>query len=103
MGIRRFTPAYDLARECAKNYRFALDWHQFLTDKIGLKLLLGSVDGPDAAHGPSLDTFRTKLAETAKHLGISRTTLWRRLKAYGLHRDGRSRWARNAEQPQTTG
>lgn len=41
----------------------------------------------------SLDAHGWKLAETAKALGISRTTLWRRLKAYGLHRDGRSKWA----------
>jgi transcriptional regulator with PAS, ATPase and Fis domain len=40
----------------------------------------------------SLDAHNWRLADTAKHLGISRTTLWRRLKAYGLHRDGRSRW-----------
>ena len=40
----------------------------------------------------SLEAHNWRLAETAKHLGISRTTLWRRLKAYGLHRDGRSRW-----------
>lgn len=41
----------------------------------------------------TLDAHNWKLAETARHLGISRTTLWRRLKAYGLHRDGRTKWA----------
>ncbi|MFZ5625548.1 MAG: helix-turn-helix domain-containing protein [Gemmatimonadota bacterium] len=40
-----------------------------------------------------LDAHNWRLAETARQLGISRTTLWRRLKAYGLHRDGRTRWA----------
>ena len=40
----------------------------------------------------TLDAHNWRLAETARELGISRTTLWRRLKAYGLHRDGRSKW-----------
>jgi DNA-binding NtrC family response regulator len=32
----------------------------------------------------TLDSTHGKLAETARRLGISRTTLWRRLRAYGL-------------------
>jgi len=41
----------------------------------------------------TLETTGWKLAESAKRLGISRTTLWRRLKGYGLHRDGRGKWS----------
>jgi len=41
----------------------------------------------------TLDTTGWRLAESARQLGISRTTLWRRLKEYGLHRDGRGRWS----------
>ena len=40
----------------------------------------------------SLEAHNWRLAETAKTLGISRTTLWRRLRAYGLHRGGRTKW-----------
>jgi transcriptional regulator of acetoin/glycerol metabolism len=78
--------------------------------ELGEAMFIPGLDGPSTladrereAIVRSLDSHGWKLAETAKHLGISRTTLWRRLKAYGLHRDGRSRWARNAEQTQTTG
>src|SRR5213079_569282 len=37
----------------------------------------------------SLKQTHGKLAETARRLGISRTTLWRRLRAYGLRPDAR--------------
>jgi AraC-like DNA-binding protein len=42
----------------------------------------------------TLETTGWKLSETARRLGISRTTLWRRLRAYGLDRDERARWSR---------
>ncbi len=38
----------------------------------------------------TLEATHGKLAETARRLGISRTTLWRRLRAYGLRPNGRN-------------
>jgi transcriptional regulator of acetoin/glycerol metabolism len=42
----------------------------------------------------ALDATQGRLAETARRLGISRTTLWRRLKTYGLEREAEYRWHR---------
>ncbi len=71
--------------------------------ELGEAMFIPGIDGPTTladrerdAIVRTLDSHSWKLAETAKSLGISRTTLWRRLKAYGLHRDGRSKWARTA-------
>lgn len=62
----------------------------FLPGSVGPKTL---AEREKEAIVRSLDAHGWRLAETAKSLGISRTTLWRRLRAYGLHRDGRSKWA----------
>ena len=71
--------------------------------ELGEAMFLPAVEGPTTlaarekeAIVKTLDAHNWKLAETAKFLGISRTTLWRRLKAYGLHRDGRSKWAQTS-------
>ncbi len=42
----------------------------------------------------TLEITHGKLAETARRLGISRTTLWRRLRAYGLRPNGHGTAAR---------
>ena len=71
--------------------------------ELGEAMFVPGVEGPTTlaarekeAIVKMLDANNWKLAETARNLGISRTTLWRRLKAYGLHRDGRSKWAQTS-------
>jgi transcriptional regulator of acetoin/glycerol metabolism len=71
--------------------------------ELGEAMFIPGIEGPTTladrekeAIVKTLDANNWKLAETARHLGISRTTLWRRLKAYGLHRDGRSKWEQSS-------
>lgn len=40
----------------------------------------------------TLKSTNWRLTESAQVLGISRTTLWRRLRAYGIDRDKRAQW-----------
>jgi transcriptional regulator of acetoin/glycerol metabolism len=54
---------------------------------LGEAAILASQTLADRERQAIIETLQDtsgKLAETARRLGISRTTLWRRLKAYGL-------------------
>lgn len=66
---------------------------------VGEAVYLPSDSGPQSladrekrAIVDTLDKTGWRLAESARLLGISRTTLWRRLKAYGLHRERGGNW-----------
>ncbi len=99
LGLDLSRPAADLLPELAerggrlKSLRVGgleLGEAMFLQGAVGPSTL---AEREREAIVQSLDEHGWRLAETAKALGISRTTLWRRLRAYGLHRDGRSKWA----------
>lgn len=68
--------------------------------KMGEMVVLPRSQGPDTLaereRKAIIDTLNAtgwRLTAAARRLGISRTTLWRRLKRYGHNRDGRSRWS----------
>jgi two-component system response regulator HydG len=70
--------------------------------KVGEIVVLPRAQGPDTLaereRKAILDTLNAtgwRLTAAARRLGISRTTLWRRLKRYGHNRDGRSRWSQS--------
>lgn len=63
--------------------------------ELGEAVFISHRDGPTTlaereknAIVQSLRANNLRLAETARTLGISRTTLWRRLKAYAINPDG---------------
>lgn len=68
--------------------------------KVGEIVVLPRREAPDTLaereRKAIIDTLNAtgwRLTAAARRLGISRTTLWRRLKRYGHNRDGRSRWS----------
>ena len=65
-----------------------------LDNKIEFGVWGGMAERERRAILQALDETRGRLAETARRLGISRTTLWRRLKAYGLERHPDTPWRR---------
>jgi PAS domain-containing protein len=69
-------------------------------NKVGEVVVLSGEAGSDTlaerelrAILSTLDTTGWKFAAAARMLGISRTTLWRRLRRYGLRRNDRARWS----------
>ena len=99
MGLDLSRPASDLMPELAQ-IGGRLKPLKVGTLDLGEAMFIEGKEGPSTlaekekdAIVQALDAHGWRLAETAKSLGISRTTLWRRLRAYGLHRDGRSKWA----------
>ena len=71
--------------------------------KVGEVVVLSGENGSDTlaererrAILSTLDATGWKFAAAARQLGISRTTLWRRLRRYGLRRNDRSRWSSQA-------